>query len=526
VEREDGREIPLDRVIGTPLHREPDRTARGNPGDSDQAAPESRSAAIGAGSFFRDAGVLAAAYVLSQAIWLGSAPILTRLYSPDDFGLWALFTTIVSILTTIATLRYEFAIVLPRGERETSNVIVLCFVVSLLSTSLVVFVVSRFGHSIAALFAVDRALGLVSLAFVPTLVWLTGVQQIGRFAAVRDRRFRSVAVFLVLQAGLTAAMQIGSGLAMPSDARHLLTASVLANVIALGVLAVAVGPDLRRKLRQYVSVKQVAASALRYRNFPLYSAPYGLLGMATTRALFLLIALYASADTVGLFALAMRAAYFPSSLIGGALSHPFYQRASADRRDGSVEGLVRRLLVHEVMLITPAGVLFILNSEALFSFAFGAGWRVAGTYASLLGVPALLLLLTSWLDRLYDILERQRLALMLELTYDVIVISCVVGCFWFGLGPYWAIGAFSLITTLYNAIWLGLTLRIAGFSMSIYLDVILRAGALALLTLAVHVVLLRNLEPLGYALAGSAFVLLVSGGPLVTLAVALRPRGR
>ena len=132
VEREDGREIPLDRVIGTPLHREPDRTARGNPGDSDQAAPESRSAAIGAGSFFRDAGVLAAAYVLSQAIWLGSAPILTRLYSPDDFGLWALFTTIVSILTTIATLRYEFAIVLPRGERETSNVIVLCFVVSLL----------------------------------------------------------------------------------------------------------------------------------------------------------------------------------------------------------------------------------------------------------------------------------------------------------------------------------------------------------------------------------------------------------
>src|SRR5690606_16497246 len=65
-----------------------------------------------------------------------SAPVLTRLYGPDDFGIWALYISITSIISVIACMRYEYSIMLPESDEEAVNLLVLSFLAVLFISGL------------------------------------------------------------------------------------------------------------------------------------------------------------------------------------------------------------------------------------------------------------------------------------------------------------------------------------------------------------------------------------------------------
>ena len=99
----------------------------------------------------RNAGNLLSASVVAQLIGLLVYPLLTRLYSPDDFGLLTLFLQIGNVLVMLTTMEYHYAIVLPDNEQDAQNVMRLCFRLLALST-IVVAVSVLFRAPIAALF--------------------------------------------------------------------------------------------------------------------------------------------------------------------------------------------------------------------------------------------------------------------------------------------------------------------------------------------------------------------------------------
>ena len=63
--------------------------------------------------FARNVAVVSAGSAMGQGLLIVSAPLLTRLYTPADFGVLAVYVSIVSILVVVASLRYEMAINLP-----------------------------------------------------------------------------------------------------------------------------------------------------------------------------------------------------------------------------------------------------------------------------------------------------------------------------------------------------------------------------------------------------------------------------
>lgn len=65
--------------------------------------------------------------VLGQLVMLLATPIITRLYSPSDFGILSLYTMVVSVLLVFATLKYELAIPLPKENKKAINLMTLCF---------------------------------------------------------------------------------------------------------------------------------------------------------------------------------------------------------------------------------------------------------------------------------------------------------------------------------------------------------------------------------------------------------------
>jgi O-antigen/teichoic acid export membrane protein len=66
---------------------------------------------------------------IAQAIPIGISPILTRIYTPDNFGVFAIFFSITTIFGTIASARYELAVMLPEREEDAINIFALGFII-------------------------------------------------------------------------------------------------------------------------------------------------------------------------------------------------------------------------------------------------------------------------------------------------------------------------------------------------------------------------------------------------------------
>ena len=80
-------------------------------------------------SALKDVSFVAGGTVISQGIAILVLPILSRIYTPADFGIAAVFASAITILSHISGLRYYLAIPLPKSDRYANAVIVLSLLV-------------------------------------------------------------------------------------------------------------------------------------------------------------------------------------------------------------------------------------------------------------------------------------------------------------------------------------------------------------------------------------------------------------
>ena len=83
--------------------------------------------------------ILGTGTIFSQLLNIITIPILTRLYSPADFGLLGIFTAVLTVIMTFISFRYEYAIPVPKDTENAAHLLVLC-IVSICSVSLVLSV--------------------------------------------------------------------------------------------------------------------------------------------------------------------------------------------------------------------------------------------------------------------------------------------------------------------------------------------------------------------------------------------------
>src|SRR5690606_37800482 len=109
-------------------------------------------------SQLRSVGLLAAGTAVAHVVGLAAAPLLTRLYTPTEFGLLAVFTSIVGIASVVVSLRLELAVPVPPAEEDAAQVVAAGMVVAAVVAGLVAVLVAALGDEVSA------ALGVPELA--------------------------------------------------------------------------------------------------------------------------------------------------------------------------------------------------------------------------------------------------------------------------------------------------------------------------------------------------------------------------
>ena len=418
----------------------------------------------------RDIFTVGAGGMIAQLVTASSMPVVTRLYSPDAYAGWALMMAIVVIFTSVATFRYELAIVLPDKHEEAINVMAVCLVatigMSLMSCMIVYFgkswlIGEKFNNELSAW-----------IWCVPFLILTMGIYQTFNLWCTRMREFRWYALLQVILPLLTIISQITLALLGFATSSGLILGSLLGQGIAVGFLTVLIYKKYGTPIIHAFSVQQMKFVSGKYRVYPFYMTPYTLMGTIRDRYIYFLLASFGIKAEVGFYNLSTRLVNIPNSLVGSAIRPVFYQKAASTdlrRLEKTINDTMKLLAVSMV----PFWILFLFNAEFLFSMIFGAPWRKAGLYASVLSVPYFFLFLTNWLDRSFDALGRQRLAFLLELIFSVLLITVLTISMLTLKDTFIAICLQAGVITAYYLIWLVVLFRIAGMHLKGITDLVL-----------------------------------------------------
>lgn len=349
----------------------------------------------------------------AQIITVISIPILTRLYSPADYGVLSVATSILFVLISVTCLRYEFAIPLPEDDVEAANVVALALTANVAMSVFAGVLAWLLGPWLAAIF------GLSPLG--PFLILLAvaqfggGVTSIFINWALRTRDFSAVAVNRLTQSVAMVAVQIVLGLARLA-AQGLFLGAVIGSVAGSTRLARGAWRSQAQAFRA-VSVSAMLAAAKRYRRFPIFSSWSALLGALGVRAPLLLLVAFYGIEVGGQYALAERVLYLPLTLVAGAVGQVFVADAARLVREDpdALPQLFRRTTWSLARLALVPAILIAILAPLTTGLIFGEEWRDAGLYVAIL-VPmfAVTFVATSTGNVLY-IVERQGLHLIREI---------------------------------------------------------------------------------------------------------------
>jgi len=172
--------------------------------------------------------------VLSYGLTIIVAPILTRLYTPENFGILALFVSITSILSIVICWRYELAIMLPEKDERAINVLVLAVLVAIGMSIIYLLAVVFFREKLAMSLNAPRLVPW--LWCVPLSALCSGLYLAFNYWASRKKRFKQVAVSNICQSGSSAVTQIGVGISATSNAGGLVGGYMAGQIAATSLL--------------------------------------------------------------------------------------------------------------------------------------------------------------------------------------------------------------------------------------------------------------------------------------------------
>jgi O-antigen/teichoic acid export membrane protein len=393
-----------------------------------------------ASGFLGKVAQVAGGTALAQGLLVIASPVLTRLYTPVDFGVLAVYVSLVSFLVTPASLRFELALPLPRSEREASGLLLLCVGLVILTTALGAIGLYA-GRARVLAWMGEPGLGPF-LWLVPVSTFGAGLYQVFNCWAIRKERYDRIARTRVTQGVTQILVQI---LAPRLGAAGLLVGDALGRSNGTRSLAFL---DWRRDWASLRRVRGVhlLAVARRYRSFPLLSLGTAVLNTFNLRLPGLLLAIWYGPAEAGCFALAQRVFALPSSVIGESVAQVFFGESARVR--GSLMPLftatVRRMFVLGLVLMGTSS----LAGWFLVPVVFGPAWRAAGFFLLAIAPMALAQFTGACVSSALWVLERQDLALLREGIRTVLFLGGMLTAWLLGWDARRAVVLFGITGTL------------------------------------------------------------------------------
>ena len=359
----------------------------------------------------RSITLLVGGTAFAQALMVLVLPILTRLYSPQDFSVLAVYASLLGIISVAACLRLDIAIPMPETDGDAANLLALALGFCLLVSVVVALPVLLVPTAIVGLLHQPQLRAYLWL--LPIGVLLAGAYSALQYWATRKKIFGVIAKTRMTQAIGAAGAQLGMGWLGLTPSGLLVGQAISsgAGVVGLGRRVLTVdraaldavsAPNMRRLFREYD-------------RFPKYSTFEALANTGGIQLPVIMIAALAIGPEAGFLMLGMRVIQVPMNLIGNAISQVYLAHAAEEYRAGTLGKFTANILGG--LMKTGVGPLLFaaLVAPQAFALVFGEKWQRAGVLVAWMTPWFIAQLMSSPVSMVMHVRNRQRSMMILTI---------------------------------------------------------------------------------------------------------------
>ncbi len=375
---------------------------------------------------FKSVFALFSGSFLAQLVTFGSSPYLSRVYSPDDFGIWAVFNAMIGILTLVAAARYELAIVLPATDDEAKRVLHQALSITSIISVLILFILLVTSSFWADFFKIPNQPAVFVTVALMTF-FFSGTQCL-LYWNTRKKNFALISSSRVIQSLGTLGCTVGFAFS-PFHHLGLILGACLGQALSFAYLVAFFGA---RQLHPFEKIWDTEILK-KYSEFPVYTLPGALLDTVSLSIPSMLTSRYFGLEVAGQYAFAYRMISTPLALLHTSLSQVFFQSFSQSvaQPDGTHKPPRKILLqtwgLMAAVILVPLAVTWLFGPE-LFSWIFGKRWNEAGQIAALLSPLFFFFYVSAPTSVAYFSLKLQRFSLY----FGILGISHRTFSFWWG----------------------------------------------------------------------------------------------
>lgn len=372
---------------------------------------------FGQTDFLRNTVILIFGTGIAQLIPILLQPVLRRVYAPADFGAFAVYFSLIGILTVIANFRYDLAIGLPEKDEEGANLFFLTLLTNFLFNIFLLFVIILFRHSIAQFFKFpEKFSGFLFLLPFGTFFFCSF--QAMNYWLIRKKAFKSLSINKISRRGAEGIVQVSFGLFRNSAGLFWadIAGSISNNISGIRQMR-------RTAFNVHFFSRPVIISVMkRYIGFPKYNLIPHLFGtLALQFPVFIINRMFTKTD-LGYFDLTQQAILAPFALISVAVSQVLLQVVTKKKHD-------RENIYHDFMNLTflllaiglTSVVVIELWGPQLYSFVFGKTCRIAGEYSRILIIGFMFFLIVSPMGAVLMGLEEIRIMSLWNLIHFILI---------------------------------------------------------------------------------------------------------
>lgn len=402
--------------------------------------------------FFKNVATLISGTTFAQAFSVIIYIFLSRIYTEEDFGVFGIYMNILNITIIFSTAKYELAILLPKSDRESVNILGLSGLISAGVSLLLLLLVILFNDRISLWLGSEEIAPWLYL--IPLSTLLVGLFTAFRNYSNREKRYQLIAGANIGQSLGNSLLKLGLGLVI-IGAAGLIFGAVFGQLIGF-LIFFTVHARLNRNKFRWLKFSEMKRLGKQYSLFPRYNMWQGLINNLSGALPVFIFSSYFSTAIAGIYTFGYMILYRPVNLVANAFYQVMYQRfVEKQHQETDILPEVMLFLKRTAQVLVIPFLLVGIFAPEIFGFIFGDKWMEAGRYARIILPWIFMVSLVMPLSFIPDLYKKQRVAMIIDAIKLVarlagLVAGVIMENVYIGLGLY---SGLSALIIGYSLLW-------------------------------------------------------------------------
>lgn len=360
---------------------------------------------------FKSVLALLSGNTMATAIGFLIYPLLTRIYTSEDFGVYSIFTSLCGVLTLLANAEYHNAVLLPKEKEDSAA----CVHLSTISTTMVCAMAGLV--SIFVYLFADSSINKIgeTILLIAPYIFLCALWNVLNSWYTKNAEFNKIAIFQTTQATSISLFKIIFGYIKIAFC-GMSVATVIGQFIALIHNVLSSLPQL--KPLRFFDWENCKKNAVRYAKFPLLSLPRSFVNYVSGNLPFFLLPFYFSNDNIGYFSLAIALAFRPINILSTSLYQVFFQKSAQNVNDKQpIMPFFKKFSRTTLSVAIPLLTIIYFITPSLVNILLGDGWEQTSEFIRMMLPWLATSLLVAPICYFTDLFLRQRVGLLIEILH-------------------------------------------------------------------------------------------------------------